>query len=260
MKRLAFLLFAAMQCARAQDAGESEHVAPDPPQSRVHAMPYHEMADMMGMDDRRNFGKFMLDRFEWQEASGDGRLEWDATAWYGGDYDKLWFESEGERGNGTTQDSRTELAWDRILSPWWNLRLGARHDGGIGPSRDWAAFCVAGLTPGFFDVEAGVYLGENARTALRLSVHRDYLLSQRLVLQPEAELSAYGKDDPERLIGTGLSDVKVGLRLRYEIRRELAPYLGVRWVGHFGDSADYRKAAGDVAHEWLWLAGIRAWY
>jgi copper resistance protein B len=253
--------FVLLGIANAQ-AGQSalEHVPPDPPQTRVHDMPYGEMAEMMGMDDRRLFGKVMADRLEWQESSGAGQISWDASAWYGGDYHKLWLETEGERGDGATRDSRNEIAWDRIITPWWSLRLGARHDGGAGPARDWAAFGVAGTAPGFFEIDARVYLGENGRTALRLKAERDYLLTQRLVLQPEAELAAYGRDDPERLIGAGLSDLKLGLRLRYEIRREFAPYLGVRWVGHFGGSADYREAAGDDTHEWLWLAGVRAWY
>jgi copper resistance protein B len=172
----------------------------------------------------------------------------------------VWLETEGTRTSEATEEARIELAWDRIISPWWSLRAGVRHDTGTGPARDWLAFAVAGRAPGFLDVESSVYLGDGGRTALRLTTERDFLLTQRLVLQPEAELNAYGKDDPERQIGAGLSDLKLGLRLRYELRRELAPYLGVRWVGHFGDSADLRRAAGEPADEFLWLAGIRAWF
>lgn len=265
MKRLwlvAALALASIMLARAQAQTRSalEHVPPDPPASRVHDMPYGEMAEMMGMDDRKLFGKVMLDRLEWSGASGKSRVEWDATAWYGGDFNKLWLQSEGEHVAGTTDDSRTELAWDRIVSAWWNLRLGARHDGGVGPARDWAAFGIAGLAPGLFEIQASVYLGDTGRTALRLSGQRDFLFTQRLVLQPEFELAAYGRDDPERLIGAGLADLKIGLRLRYEIRREFAPYIGVHWEGHFGSSADLREAAGDDANELLWVAGIRTWF
>jgi len=261
MKRLlpiVSLLVAA--AAHAQGQSELEHVPPEPPKSHVHAMPYGEMAEMMGMDDRKPFGKFMADRLEWQESADVARFEWDVSAWYGGDFNKLWIESEGERADGATSDSRTEVSWDRIVSPWWSLRLGTRHDGGEGPSRDWAAIGIAGLAPGMFELEAGFYVGENGRTALRVAADKDYLLTQRLVLQPEMELAAYGRDDPERLIGAGLSDLKLGLRLRYEIRREFAPYVGVRWVGHFGDSADLHEAAGEDSDELVWLAGIRAWF
>lgn len=238
--------------------GEREHVAPDPPQSHVHSMSYREMTAMMGMDDRSRFGKVMLERLEWQ--SGNDAFAWDASAYYGGDIDKLWLEAEGERESGATRESRLELAWDRIISRWWSLRTGVRHDGGPGPVRDWVGVGVAGLAPGFIEVESTVYYGEGGRTAFRLATQHDLLLTQRLVLQPGLELAAYGSDDPEKLLGAGLSDLKLGLRIRYEWRREIAPYLGVRWVDHFGDTADLRRTAGENTHEWQWLAGIRAWF
>jgi copper resistance protein B len=245
--------------ARAQGVSELEHVAPDPPQSHVHDMPYREMAEMMGMDDRRRFRKVMFDRLEWQEGEASA-FGWDAAAWYGGDYHKLWLEAEGERAGGRTQESRVEASWDRIVSAWWSLRAGVRHDGGIGPSRDWLSVGVAGLAPGFVEVEALLHLGEGGRTAFRLTTERDVRISRRLVLQPEAELAAHGRDDPQKLIGAGLSVIELGLRLRYEWRRELAPYVGIRWVGHFGDSADLRRAAGEEADELQWVAGLRAWF
>ena len=212
-------------------------------------MPYPQMADMMGMDDRRHFAKLMFDRLEWQSADQGSRFSWDAAGWYGGDFNKLWIETEGERSAGQTEEARLEFLWDRIVSPWWSLRAGVRHDAGVGPERDWAAFGIAGLAPGFVDIETSLYLGAGGRTAVRLSTHRDLLITQRLILQPEAELDAYGRDDPQRLVGSGISDLKLGLRLRYELRRELAPYFGVRWVGHFGDSADLRQPDEDPSRE-----------
>jgi len=259
MKRLAaaasLLLCSALH---AQGPSELEHVPPDPPRTHVHDMSYREMTDMMGMDDRGRFGKVTLERLEWQP--GEDSFHWDANAWYGGDFDKVWFEAEGERQAGTTRESRLELSWDRIVSRWWSLRTGVRHDGGTGPAREWLALGVAGLAPGFLDVEASVYYGEGGRSALRLATHRDLLFTQRLVLRPELELSAYGRDDPQKQLGAGLSDLAAGLRIRYEWQREFAPYLGVRWVSHFGDTADIRRAAGEKTEEWQWLAGIRAWF
>jgi len=252
--------FVGAPLALAQSQSEVEHVPPDAPQSHVHNMPYREMADMMGMDDRRRFAKVMMDRLEWQDGDAGGQFAWDAAAWYGDDFNKAWLSAEGERAGGATEESRLELAWDRIVTPWWSTRLGWRHDAGIGPSRDWAAFGVAGLAPGFVDVEASVYLGDAGRSALRLTTRKDYLFTQRLVLQPELELDAYGSDDPQRLIGSGLSNLKLGLRLRYELRREIAPFVGIRWAGHFGETADLRHAAGESTDEFLWLAGIRAWF
>jgi copper resistance protein B len=238
---------------------QTEHVPPDPPQTHVHAMPYGEMAEMMGMDDRASFGKVMLDRLEWRDAD-ESTYEWEAAAWYGGDFNKVWLETEGEHVEGSVADARVELLWDRILTAWWNTRLGAREDSGEGPTRHWLAFGVAGLAPGFIEMEAMAYVGDHSRTALRLSADYDLLITQRLVLQPEAELNFFGRDDPERLIGAGLSDLELGVRLRYEFRREIAPYLGVSWSKRFGDSADLAQAAGHDPDEVSWVAGIRAWF
>jgi copper resistance protein B len=240
-------------------ASEREHVPPDPPQSSVHSMPYHEMADMMGMDDRRRFGKVLIDRLEWRDAD-TSIYEWDAAAWYGGDYHKLWIETEGEHADGETHDARVEVLWDRIATAWWNTRLGLRHDFGEGGTQSWLAFGMAGLAPGFIELEAMAYVSDHGDTAFRLSTEYDLLLTQRLVLQPALELNAYGQDDPERQIGAGLSDLEVGLRLRYEIRREFAPYVGVTWVKQYGNSADLARAAGEDPDDFTLVAGFRVWF
>jgi copper resistance protein B len=249
---LLLVALAGVSLARAQGRSQLEHVPPDPPQTHVHDMPYHEMVEMMGMDDRRRFGKVMLEELEWQDADDGSRYAWDADAWYGGDFHKVWLQAEGERVAGSTQESRLELGWERIVSAWWSVRAGWRHDAGFGPSRDWLGFGVAGLAPGFVEVEANVYLGESGRGALRLAVRRDVLLTQRLVLRPKLELNAFTEDDAERGIGSGLSDAEFGLRLRYEIRREIAPYLGVLW--------SWTETAGEETSEFTAVAGLRAWF
>jgi copper resistance protein B len=263
MRRRVFIVVAALAnaLAAAQGQSEMEHVPPDAPQSHVdHDMSYREMAELMGMDDRAKYGKVMLDRAEWIGTDGSDTFEWDAGAWYGGDFHKGWIEAEGERAGGVTHESRLEAGWERIVSAWWSVRAGARLDGGEGPSRGWAGFGIAGLAPGFIEMEAMVYLGEGGRSALRLTSERDLLITQRLVLQPSVELDVYGEDDPARLVGAGLDSLEVGLRLRYEWRREVAPYIGARWSAHFGDSADLRRAAGEDPRELSWLAGVRAWF
>jgi copper resistance protein B len=253
-------LLAACVPVFAQSQSAIEHVPPDPPQTHVHDMSYAEMVEMMGMDDRKRFGKLTLDRLEWQDADQGSRFGWEADAWYGGDFHKLWLQAEGERSSGETHESRLEAGWDRIVSAWWSVRVGLRHDGGEGPAREWLGAGFAGLAPGFIETEATLYAGEDGRTAARLNFERDFLFTQRLVLQPKLEMSLYGRDDPEKLIGSGLSDLEFGLRLRYEVWREFAPYVGLQWVGHFGESADLRRAAGEDADEWSWVAGVRAWF
>jgi copper resistance protein B len=258
--RLATLALLAGPGAFAQGQSQLEHVPPDPPQSHVHDMSYAEMVEMMGMDDRKKFGKVMLDHVEWRDDDEGSEYAWDAAAWYGGDYHKAWLQSEGERSDGGTHHSRLEIGWQRIVSAWWNVRAGLRNDGGTGPSRQWLGAGFEGLAPGFIETEAALYLGENGRSALRLKFERDFLFTQRLVLQPELELDAYGRDDPGKLIGSGLSEVAFGLRLRYEIRREIAPYLGIGWSWRLGDTADYAEAAGQEDSEFTLLAGLRAWF
>jgi copper resistance protein B len=250
--------------AHAEEPGQSEreheHVAPDPPATPVHEMPYREMTAMMGMDDRSRVGKIMLDRVEWQDADAGSTFEWDAAAWYGGDFNKLRLETEGERVDGETRTARVEWLVDHIVSRWWSVRAGAREDFGVGPNRTWAGAGFAGTAPGMIDVEAMFYVGEGGRTALRLTTEYDLLVTQRLVLQPEAELDAYGRDDDERAIGAGFSDLRIGLRLRYELKREFAPYVGVRWNSRLGRSADLVRDVGDDASELVWVAGLRAWF
>lgn len=239
---------------------EREHVPPDPPSQGLHDMPYERMVEMMGMDDTGRFGKVLFDQLDWRKSDDASAIAWDVHAWYGSDYNKLWFKSEGERVSGNTEDARAELLWDRIFSRWWSVQAGLRHDFGQGPSREWLAFGVQGLAPYFFEIEATAYLGEEGRTAARFSAEYDLLLTQRLVLQPELEFNLYGKSDPERGIGSGFSDAQLALRLRYEIRREVAPYVGVAWVRHFGNTADLLRASGEDDNDVEFLAGIRFWF
>lgn len=245
----------------ASTESEREHVPPDPPQSHVnHDMTYREMAEMMGMDDRARFGMVMLDRIEWVDADEGDVFEWEAAAWYGGDIHKIWLESEGARAGGATEAVRNELAWDGVLSRWWSTRVGVRQDTGSGPTRTWAAFGVAGLAPGFFETEVIAYVGESGRTALRLATEVDVLITQNLVLQPQLEVAAFGKDDPERMIGSGLSGAELSLRLRYEIANQFAPYVGVGWEWSFGNTADLARAAGEETSEFTVRAGVSAWF
>ena len=239
---------------------ESEHVPPDPPSSELGDMSYRAMADMMDMDDKTPIGKVLLDQLDWRDTDGATAFAWDAQAYYGTDYDKLWLKTEGERAAGTTEDARVEVLWDRIVSRWWNAQAGVRHDFGTGPSRDWLAIGLQGLAPYFFEIEATAYLGDAGRTAARVKAQYELLFTQRLILTPEVELNLYGKDDPERRIMSGPSDAEISLRLRYEIRREVAPYVGVAWIHRFGQTADLVRAPGEDPSDVEALAGIRIWF
>lgn len=240
-------------------SSEAQHVAPEPPQRLPSTMSYRDMAHMMQMDDRARFGKLLLDQLEWRRTEAGDAAVWEALGWYGSDYNKLWVKTEGERVRGSTKDARVDILWDHIISRWWSLQAGGREDFGDGPARTWAALGLQGLAPYWFDVEATAYVGEEGRTAARLKAEYDLLLTQRLIVQPEAEANFYGKADPAREIGSGLSDLDIGLRVRYEFRRELAPYIGVAWTRRFGRTADLVRAGGGDASEVQFVAGVRLW-
>ena len=204
--------------------------------------------------------RVLVDRLEWQDADEGHALSWDLEGWFGGDFDRLWLRTEGEREQGDTRRADLQLFYGHAYARWWELVAGVRHDIGSGPSRDWMAVGVQGRAPYMVDVEATAYLGGAGRTALRLEAASDLRLTSRLVLQPQLELDLYGEDDPETRIGSGLSLAEAGLRLRYEIRRELAPYLGVTWQRRFGDSADLARAAGEGDSDTRLVAGLRVWF
>lgn len=236
-----------------------DHVPPDPPQRPMGDMSNERMIELMGMDDGAARTMLMLDELEWREVNGADALNWDAQAWLGDDYNKAWFKSEGSRLAGEGE-SRNELLWDRIATRWWSLQAGVRHDVLEGPSRTWVALGVQGLAPFWWEVEATAYVGEQGRTALSISADYDLLLTQRLVLQPEVELNAYGKDDERNRVGSGLANTELTLRLRYEVRREFAPYIGVVWARLYGETADLAAAVGRDSGEVQYLAGLRVWF
>lgn len=251
----------ALLCSGAATAGEleSEHVPPDPPATELHDMSQGEMARMMEMNDAAPLGKLLIDQLEWRHGDGADGPAWDAQAWYGTDYNKVWFKTEGVRVGDVTEDARAELFWNRIFSRWWSLQAGARRDFGNGPPRDWLALGVAGLAPHFFNIEATAYVGDAGRTAGRFRAQYELLFTQRLILQPTLEVNAYGKDDPERHIGAGFSELQLGLRLRYEVRREFAPYLGVAWLRSLGKTAELVRDAGEEPSVLQIAVGVRFW-
>jgi copper resistance protein B len=140
------------------------------------------------------------------------------------------------------------------------VQTGLRQDFGPGPTRNWLDLGIQGMAPYFFEVDAALYVGEQGRTSARFSAEYDVLITQRLILQPELELRLFGKDDPENGIGSGLSDVEFGLRLRYEIRREIAPYIGLHWERKFGKTATLARREGEDPSELVVVAGLRAWF
>jgi copper resistance protein B len=202
----------------------------------------------------------LAEQFEWQGGSGPDVLQWDATGWAGWSMNRLWLRTEGERSSGRSGEARTELLYGRPVAAWWDVVAGVRHDVGPGPARTYAALGVQGLAPQWFHVEATAYIGERGQAGARLQADYDWLFTSRLILGARAEAEAWSDDDERTGIGSGLSKTSLGLRLRYEIRPELAPYLGVEWSGLFGDTADIARDAGEERRETHLVAGLRWWF
>jgi len=210
--------------------------------------------------DTHNFGSLLVDILELGKSGDTTSGNYSLQAWYGRDYDRVVLKAEGVVTDGTLQDARTELLWGHAVATYWDAQLGVRYDHGADPGRGWLAFGVQGLAPYWFEVNASAYAGDEGRSALRLEAEYELLITQRLILQPRVEANFYGKRDAERGIGAGLSELAAGLRIRYEIRREFAPYIGVEWAGKFGDTANYAEAAGRDTRETRFVAGLRFWY
>ena len=158
------------------------------------------------------------------------------------------------------ETDRVQLLYSKAVSTYWDVQAGFRHDFEPSPSRNWLAIGINGLAPYFFQIDTAFFIGNSGRTALRVEADYELLLTQKLVLTPEVEANLYGKDDPTIGIGSGLSDVEAGLRLRYEIRREFAPYIGINWTREYGGTADFSRAAGESTSDTRFVIGLRAWF
>jgi copper resistance protein B len=205
--------------------------------------------------------KLLVDRLEARIGDGEDGYAWDAIFWWGGDIDKLWIESEGEGAfAGPVEAAEIQASWSRAIDPWFDLQLGLRHDFRPDPERTYLVAGIQGLAPYWFEVDGTIFLSDEGDLSARLEGEYDLRLTQKLIAQPRAELELAAQDVPELGIGAGLSSGELGVRLRYEIVPEFAPYVGVEYERAFGETADFRRAAGEGAGGWALLLGIRAWF
>ncbi len=246
--------------------GHSTKKAPDQPRQPIPKLTQEDRAvafpDAGGHAAHDNtIQSFMLfNRLEaWDADEGTGTA-WEGQGWIGTDLNRLWLRTEGERLEGTTESADVELLYGRSISRWWDLVAGVRSDLEPGSSQNFAGIGIIGLAPYKYEIEATAYVGESGQSAARLEAEYDLLMTNRLILQPLVEMNLYGKDDESRGIGSGLSNVEVGLRLRYEFRRELAPYIGIKWEKAYGTTADFVEAQGESADDSEWVMGLRTWF
>ena len=207
-----------------------------------------------------SYGKLTFDLAEYQFRDGKDGYRWEGEAWLG-DLNRFVFRSKGEGTFGSSVDqAEVQALYSKALDPWWNLQVGLRQDIRPLPARTWATLGVEGRAPYFFDLQAAAFLSNKGELTARVEGTYDQRLTQRLILQPRVELDLAAQDMPQQRIGGGLSTAEFGLRLRFEIKRELAPYVGVNWTWAAGKTADYARQDGHDTTESSLVAGIRFWF
>lgn len=211
-------------------------------------------------DDDPLLAMVLVDKAEYRKTSGHDHFAWEADAWLGHDINKAWLKTEGENSEDRTEEAELQLLYSRALTTNWDVQFGWRHDFRPKPRRDWLAAGFRGLAPYHFDIDIAAFIGKDGRTSIRADADYEILFTQRLILVPEIELDWFGKDDPERVIGSGLSTLELGLRLRYEIRREFGPYLGINWWTKLGDTKEIARAVGDETEDFEIVLGLRLWF
>jgi len=212
--------------------------------------------------DNEIFAVFRGDRLEFQTAEGNENLLWDVQAWAGSDYNKLWFKSEGTWliDPETFEEAETELFYSRNIAKFWDLQIGVRHDFKPDPDRTFAALGFEGLAPYWFEIEATGYVSEDGDISAGFEAEYDLLLSQRLILQPRFETRIALQEVEKYGVGQGINDIELGARLRYEIQREFAPYIGVSWSRKLGETKDFAQEEGEDTDVISFVAGLRVWF
>lgn len=205
--------------------------------------------------------KFVLDRLENRRDDGEDLRVWEAQLNVRSDYQGIALKIDGERPEGgPTESAEYQLLYQRLVSDFFDAQFGIRYDDRPEPSRTYAVAGLQGLAPYWFEIDTNLYLSDEGDLSASLEAEYDLLLTQRLVLQPAAELHVAFSDDEEIGVGSGLSTAELGLRLRYELHRKFAPYAGVNWEKKFGDTADFARNEGEDIESTTWLLGVTAWF
>ena len=243
--------------------------APAPPPPRDHYADRQfapaEMArarhEMMREEGGRNLSRIMFNLAEVQIRDGKDGYRWDGEGWFGGDINRLTVKTQGEGAFHEGVDSaEVQVLYSRAVGPFFNLQAGVRHDFQPSPTRTYATVGFEGLAPYWFEVEGALFLSNKGDVLGRLEGYYDQRLTQRLILQPRVELNLSAQDVPENRLGAGLTNAELGLRLRYEISRQFAPYVGVSYDAKTGRTADFARAAGKKPTSTSAVAGVRFWF
>ncbi len=203
--------------------------------------------------DQQIYYFLKTDRLEAQTNEGDGLFVWDAEGWVGGDYNKLWIKSEGEYlfEHNRLEAAEVQALYSRAITPFFDVQAGVRHDFKPDPSRTFGVLGIEGLAPYWFEIDAAGFVSDDGDVSARLEAEYDFLFTQRLILQPRVELNFAVQDVKKLGIGSGLSTAELGLRLRYEFVRQVAPYIGVSWTRLVGQDRGLRARRGRAGEQRL---------
>jgi copper resistance protein B len=215
--------------------------------------------ERLTLADEHPFYALLGDRLEYNEQANAGVF--DLQAWYGTTFDRLVIKTEGDFSEGSIEENQTDILWGHAVSAYWDTQAGVRLDyNKEGENRQWLAFGLQGLAPYWFELDMTAYVGERGNTAFTLEAEYELLLTQKLIIQPRAEITLYGKNDKQNELGSGLSSSAIGFRVRYEFTRQFAPYIGVEWSNKFGNTADYATSSGQSNNNTAFVAGIKFWF
>jgi len=199
-------------------------------------------------------------RIEADYAANDDRpWTWDVNGWIGGDINRVWVRSEGTSEHGDLEDAEAQLYYGRNFATFWDALVGIRQD--FSPAaRTSLAASIVGLAPYFFETEASVFLSTKGEASFRFKQSFDVLITQRLIAEPYVEVNVFARDVGDLNVGAGFSDIEAGLQVRYEIRRQFAPYVDLVWVRKLGETFDLARAAGQDPEGTTLRFGIRSWF
>ena len=215
--------------------------------------------ERLTLADEHPFYALLGDRLEYNEQANAGVF--DLQTWYGTTFDRLVIKTEGDFSEGSIEENQTDILWGHAVSAYWDTQAGVRLDyNKEGENRQWLAFGLQGLAPYWFELDMTAYVGERGNTAFTLEAEYELLLTQKLIIQPRAEITLYGKNDKQNELGSGLSSSAIGFRVRYEFTRQFAPYIGVEWSNKFGNTADYATSRGQSSNNTAFVAGIKFWF
>lgn len=207
-------------------------------------------------------GLVLFEQLEYRVQDGADVVNWDGQGYYGGDYQRIWFKTQGEFsvGRDKLEKAEVQLLYSRLIGYYWDAQAGVRYDFEPDPSRAYGVIGIQGLAPGYFEIDTQAFVSQKGDFSARLEASYDILVTQRLILQPKAEVNLAVQDVPELGVAGGLNDLELGLRLRYEIVREFAPYVGISWERKLGETAQMARHEGEDVDAFALLVGVRFWF